>query len=42
LSDDIRDLEENEEFEDQDEVEGHKFAINDEPDDDFEAHIRLD
>lgn len=43
MSDDIRDLEENEELDDEDEVEGHRFAMNDEPDDDdFEAHIKLD
>ena len=45
MSDDIRDLDENEELEGQDEVEGHigKLDANDETDDDdFEAHIRLD
>ncbi len=43
LSDDIRDLEETEEFE-RDEVEGHisKIEMNSEADDDFEAHIKLD
>jgi hypothetical protein len=41
LSEDIRDLEQNDEPEEQDEVEAHKFALNDEPDDDFEAHIKL-
>ena len=45
MSDDIRDLEENEELEEQDEVEGHisKLDMSSEADDDdFEAHIRLD
>jgi hypothetical protein len=44
LSDDIRDLEQDDELEDQDEVEGHiaKIDANDEPDDDVEAHIKLD
>jgi hypothetical protein len=42
LSDDTRDLEQNDELEDQNEVEAHKFALNDEPEDDFEAHIKLD
>jgi hypothetical protein len=42
LSDEIRDLEPNEELEDEDEVEAHRFAMTDEPDDDFEAHIKLD
>jgi len=44
LSDDIRDVEKNEELEDQGEVEGHlaKLDRNAEPDDDVEAHIRLD
>jgi hypothetical protein len=43
LSDDNRDLEQADELEDQDDVEAHKFALNDEADDDdFEAHIKLD
>ncbi len=43
MSDDIRDPEQNDELEDQDdEVEGHRFAMNDDPDDEVEAHIRLD
>jgi hypothetical protein len=42
LSDDFEGLEQDAELEDQDEVEAHKFALNDEPDDDFEAHIKLD
>ena len=42
MSDEIRDLEQADELEEQDEVEGHKFALTDEPEDDFEAHIRLD
>jgi hypothetical protein len=42
LSDEISDLEETDELEEQDEVEAHKFAMTDEPDDDFEAHIKLD
>lgn len=42
MSDDNRDLEETDELEEQDDVEAHKFALTDEPDDDFEAHIRLD
>lgn len=43
MSDDFRDLELNEELEDQDEVEGHIMKLDNsvEPDDDFEAHIKL-
>lgn len=43
LSDDIRDLEESEELENEDEVEGHlsKLDRNAEPDDEVEAHIKL-
>ena len=42
MSDDIRDPEQNEALEEQDEVEGHmRFDANSEPDDDVEAHIRI-
>ena len=43
MSDDIRDLERNDELEEQDEVEGHlgKLDLDDDPDDEVEAHIRL-
>lgn len=43
MSDDIRDLEQNDELEDQDEVEGHiaKLDANEEPDDEVEAHIKF-
>ena len=44
MSDDFGDLERNDELEEQDEVEGHigKLGMTDDPDDEVEAHIRLD
>jgi len=44
LADEIRDPEQSDELEGRDEVEGHigRLDMNDEPDDDVEAHIRLD
>jgi hypothetical protein len=41
LSDEIRDPEQTDELEEQDEVEGHKFAMADDPDDEVEAHVKL-
>ena len=42
MSDETRDPEQNEELEEQDEVEAHaRFDASSEPDDDFEAHIKL-
>ena len=42
MSDEFTDVEQTDELEDQDEVEAHKFAMTDDPDDEVEAHIRLD
>jgi hypothetical protein len=44
VSDDIRDLEQADELEDENGVEGHigRPGVNDDQDDEVEAHIRLD
>jgi hypothetical protein len=44
LSDDFNDLEQTDELEDENEVQGHidRPGMTDDPDDEVEAHIRLD